>query len=154
MGETTYQNIVDLIEKNADRLTKRLMRDILSREETKSYQTLPEKEVYWRVYDVYSRLDSWLSKDKEKGEIRRHYTELGRQRYHENIPLSDLVMTLLLIKRHLWIFVMETQFFSSSFELTRALELNNKVVLFFDRVIYFAVLGYEEEMRKAVRKSG
>jgi len=67
MGDMIYQKLVDLIQDNADQLTKRLMRDILSREETKSYKTLPEKEVYWRVFDVYSRLDSWLSKDKEKG---------------------------------------------------------------------------------------
>lgn len=153
MSEMIYQKIVELIQVNADQLTKRLMRDILSREETKSYKTLPEKELYWRVYDVYSRLDSWLSKDRKKGEIKQHYTELGAQRYNENIPLSDLVMTLLLIKRHLWIFVMENQFFSSSFELSQALELNNKVVLFFDRAIYFAVMGYEEEMRKALKKA-
>lgn len=152
MSEMIYQKIVELIQNNADHLTKRLMRDILSREETRSYKTLPEKEVYWRVYDVYSRLDSWLSKDKEKGEIKKHYTDLGKQRFHENIPLSDLVMTLLLIKRHLWIFVMENQFFNSSFELSQALELNNKVVLFFDRVIYFAVMGYEDEMRKVLKK--
>ena len=152
MSEMIYQKIVELIQNNADHLTKRLMRDILTREETRSYKTLPEKEVYWRVYDVYSRLDSWLSKDKEKGEIKKHYTDLGKQRFHENIPLSDLVMTLLLIKRHLWIFVMENQFFNSSFELSQALELNNKVVLFFDRVIYFAVMGYEDEMRKILKK--
>jgi hypothetical protein len=152
MSEMIYQKIVELIQNNADHLTKRLMRDILTREETRSYKTLPEKEVYWRVYDVYSRLDSWLSKDKEKGEIKKHYTDLGKQRFHENIPLSDLVMTLLLIKRHLWIFVMENQFFNSSFELSQALELNNKVVLFFDRVIYFAVMGYEDEMRKVLKK--
>lgn len=154
MTEMIYQKIVELIQANADHLTKRLMRDILSREETRSYKTLPEKEVYWRVFDVYSRLDSWLSKDKEKGEIKQHYTKLGAQSYNEDIPLSDLVMMLLLIKRHLWIFVMENQFFSSSFELSQALELNNKVVLFFDRVIYFAVMGYEEEMRKSLKKAG
>ncbi|HOE74122.1 MAG TPA: hypothetical protein P5146_14405 [Desulfomonilia bacterium] len=153
MGDMIYQKLVDLIQDNADQLTKRLMRDILSREETKSYKTLPEKEVYWRVFDVYSRLDSWLSKDKEKGEIKLHYTELGKKRFHENIPLSDLVMTLLLIKRHLWIYVMENQFYDSSFELSRALELNNKVVLFFDRAIYFAVMGYEDEMRKSLNKA-
>ena len=67
---------------------------------------------------------------------------------------SRAFMMLLLIKRHLWIFVMENQFFSSSFELSQALELNNKVVLFFDRVIYFAVMGYEEEMRKSLKKAG
>ena len=148
-----YSRLIKLIEDNADELTNRVCKDLLTREETKSYRTLTQDLLRDRIYDVYSRLDSWLSKDKKKGEIKQHYTELGAQRYNENIPLSDLVMTLMLIKRHLWIFVMENQFFSSSFELSQALELNNKVVLFFDRVIYFAVMGYEEEMRKALKRA-
>jgi hypothetical protein len=54
----------------------------------------------------------------------------------------------MLIKRHLWLYVQEQQFFDSTYELYQALELNNKVVLFFDRVIYLVTMGYEDELRK------
>ena len=65
-----YQKLIKLIEDNADELTKRLMRDLLGREETKHYRNLSEDLVYERVFDVYSRLDSWLSKEKKIGDIR------------------------------------------------------------------------------------
>jgi len=105
------------------------------------------------VFDVYSRLDSWLEGNKVKGEVRDHYLKLGSQRYHEGIPLSDVVMALMLIKRHLWLYVMEQNFFDSSFQLMQALEFNNRVVLFFDRAIYFTTIGYEMEQAKSSGES-
>lgn len=142
------QKLIDLIEQHADELTRRLMKDLLSREETKHYRNLPEDRVYERVHDVYSRLDSWLSGHKAKTNIRKYYTELGRQRYREGIPCHEVMMAFMLIKRHLWLYVVENQIIDSSYECQRVLELNNRVILFFDRVIFFLTMGYEEELTK------
>jgi hypothetical protein len=142
------EKIIAMIKENAGMLTDRLCKDLLSREETKGYRKLDKDLVYERVYDVYSRLDSWLEGNKVKGEIRSHYLKLGSQRYHEGIPLSDVIMALMLIKRHLWLYVQELNFFDSSFQLMQALEFNNRVVLFFDRAIYFTAIGYEQESAK------
>jgi len=146
------EKLVALIMDNADELTQRLCKDLLNREETKGYKNLNKDIVYERVFDVYSRLDSWLLKDKVKGEIHSHYTKLGAKRFSEGIPLNEVVMALMLIKRHLWLFVLEKQFFDSSYEFHQALEFNNRVVLFFDRAIYFTTMGYEEELRKLINK--
>lgn len=148
------ETMISIIKDNADELTKRLCKDLLSREETRSYRNLDKDIVYERVYDVYSRLDSWLSKDKPKGEIQSHYIRLGEQRFKEGIPLAEVVMALMLIKRHLWLYTLEKHFFDTSFEFQQALEFNNRVVLFFDRAIYFTTMGYEKELRKAAEKAG
>jgi cell fate (sporulation/competence/biofilm development) regulator YlbF (YheA/YmcA/DUF963 family) len=144
-----YSKLIQLIEDNAEELTRRLCKDLLSREETKNYKKLSEDVVCERVYDVYSKLDKWLSKEKQdSGEVRKYYTELGKKRFKEGIPLHEVVMALMLIKRHLWLYVREKHFFDSTYECYQALEMNNKVVLFFDRAIYFTTMGYEEEMLK------
>ncbi len=142
--------LVGLIQDNAHELTSRLMKDLLSREETKTYASLPEKEVYKRAYEVYSKLGSWLHRDMSKDELKRHYTALGRTRFRENVPLEELVMALMLIKRHLWLYILEAQFFNSTFEIYQSLELNNSVVLFFDRAIYYSVMGFMEEMHAGI----
>ena len=147
------EKMVAMIKDNAEELTKRLCKDLLSREETKSYRKLNKDLVCDRVFDVYSRLDSWLVRDKTKGEVRTHYTKLGEKRFNEEIPLHEVVMALMLIKRHLWLFVLEKHFFDSSYEFQQALEFNNRVVLFFDRAIYFTTMGYEHALRKATGKS-
>ncbi|HPI93729.1 MAG TPA: hypothetical protein PLT09_02040 [Deltaproteobacteria bacterium] len=146
------EKIVDMIKENADTLTNRLCKDLLSREETKGYRALDKDIVYERVYDVYSRLDNWLAGNKKKGEVKEHYRKLGMTRFHEGIALSEVVMALMLIKRHLWLYVQETHFFDSSFQLMQALEFNNRVVLFFDRAIFFTCIGYQEEEQKCLGK--
>ncbi len=105
-----YSRLIKLIEDNANELTDRVYRDILTQEETKSYRTLPENVVRDRIFDVYSRLDSWLVKEKHTGEVQRSYTDLGRKRFKEGIPLHEVIMALMLIKRHLWLYVRESFF--------------------------------------------
>jgi hypothetical protein len=144
-----YLKLLQFIEDNADDLTRRICKDLLTRAETKGYRILSDERLSERVYDVCSKLGSWLGKDKHtRGEIRRIYTELGRKRYREGIPLHEVVLAFMLIKRHLWLYVQEKNFFGSTYELSQALELNNNVVFFFDRVIYFVTMGYEEALLK------
>lgn len=144
-----YSKLVKLIEDNQDELTKRSYNELLSREETLRYRNVPEDILKERISDVYSMLISWLNKERRADNIRKYYVDLGKRRYSEGIPLSEVIMAFMLLKRHLWLFIMEKQFFDSTYECYQALELNNKVVLFFDRIIYFSALGYEEELAKA-----
>jgi hypothetical protein len=144
-----YLELLQLIEDNADDLTRRICKDLLTRAETKGYRILSDERLSERVHDVCSKLGLWLGKDKyTRGEIRRIYTELGRKRYREGIPLHEVVLAFMLIKRHLWLYVQEKNFFDSTYELSQALELNNNVVFFFDRAIYFVTMGYEEALLK------
>ncbi|HOS98310.1 MAG TPA: hypothetical protein PLR71_03215 [Deltaproteobacteria bacterium] len=144
-----YFQMLDLIKDNANELTRRLCKELLEREETKGYRKISSDLLYDRVYDVYSKLSSWLgSDDHTTGEIRKVYTELGKKRFREGIDLNEVVLAFMLVKRNLWQFIQEKQFFENTYEFSQALELNNKVVLFFDRVIYFVTMGYEEELRK------
>ena len=144
-----YSRLIKLIEDNAGELTNRVCRDLLTREETKSFRTLSEDLVRDWIYGVYSRLDSWLGKKKHTCEVQKYYSDLGKKWFEEEIPLHEAVMTLMIIKRHLWLYVRENQFFDSTYECYQALEMNNKVVLFFDRAIYFTIIGYEEELTKS-----
>jgi hypothetical protein len=148
-GMMFYFQLLDLIKDNANELSRGLCKDLLSMEETKGYRKLSYEVIYERVFDVYNKLSSWLGTDDHTaGEIRKVYTELGKKRYREGISLHEVVLAFMLVKRHLWMFIQKKQFFESTYEFSQALELNNKVVLFFDRVIYFVTMGYEEELRK------
>jgi hypothetical protein len=61
-------------------------------------------------------------------------------------------MALILLKRYLWLEVLSEGFVSSNLELYQVLELNNRVVLYFDRAVYFTIAGYQEAMEVATRQ--
>jgi hypothetical protein len=66
-------------------------------------------------------------------------------------------MLLVLIKRHLWLHLLEEGVMTTNIEVYQALDVNNKVVLYFDRAIYFSLIGFRrarEESAKAKANAG
>lgn len=146
-----YLKIMEILKSDAEQLSRRVVNDLLERGETEYHKKYSEDLIYERVYDVYSTLSYWLDRARPKEEIYRHFREIGKKRFDDGIPLHEVIMFLMLIKRHLWLYLLEKHFFESSYELMKSLEMNNRVVLFFDRAILAASMGYEEELMKYVR---
>ncbi|MCK9230442.1 MAG: hypothetical protein M0Q23_05815 [Syntrophales bacterium] len=142
------RNMIDFIEQSGEELAKRLVEDLLTREETKHLRNLRQTRIYGQIYDVYGMLSSWLGGGKTKGKIVEHYVETGREKYNEGIPLSEVIMMLMLIKRHLWLFLIEKKFFAEYQGAEKVLEVNNRVVFFFDRIIWCVSVGYEREQKE------
>ncbi len=141
-----YLKIMEVLKSEAGMLTERVVRDLLERGETEYHKKFPEELMRERVFDVYSTLGYWLDRATPKQEIQKRFKELGKKRFDEGIPLHEVVMFLMLIKRHLWLYLLEKHFFETPYELMKALEMNNRIVLFFDRAILAATMGYEEEL--------
>ncbi len=132
--------LVDLIEDHADELTGRLVRNVREDPRTIGYRQFDDKELGARAREVYSHLGQWLGKTSE-GAVESEYFRLGEIRRAEGIPLSEVVMALLLVRRNLWQFV-ESQGADTCLELRQQLDLELLVVRFFDRAIFHTVLGY------------
>ncbi len=135
---------VKLIEDNADDLTKKWMTLVKTHPGTEKYKTYDEKELYGLAFNVYSRLGKWLSHETTKTEIAKHYTVLGANRKEKGFSLSEVIQALTITRRVLWFKVLEDGFIDNALDLRAALDLNNSVVQFFDRCIFFAAVGYEQ----------
>lgn len=139
------KRLVDLIERNADGLSKAWLKDVQGREDMPTYQFDDPDRLYERVYRVYSQLGKWISSPTTKQDIRAYYTVLGAERYREGFQVSEIVQALTLTRRHLWLKVLFEGLLDTALDLHGAMELNNSVVLFFDRAILYTVQGYEAE---------
>lgn len=143
--EFISDRLVKLIEKNANQLSSNWLNDVQKHPHTPTYHTYDEKILFNRAFDVYSRLSKWISKETSKEEIYKHYFALGRQRREEGFALSEFIQALIITRRHIWLKVMSEGFLDTALDMYKALELNNRVILFFDRAIHYAALGYESE---------
>jgi len=142
------QLLVELIEKNADSLATQWLKDVKKNPNTPYYHTFQEEPLFERARTMYKNLSGWLSLSSSKEETARFYREYGEKRFREGFPLPELIYSFILFRRHLWLFIMNSGFYDSAYELLRALELNNRVILFFDRGLHNMALGYEEAKRK------
>ena len=141
------QALVELIEKNADKIAKEWLTDVRKNALTPFYHTFDEDRLYQRATNMYKGLSQFLSVQTPKEQISKYYKKYGQDRCQEGFPLSELVYSFILFRRHLWLFILHSGFFDTAYELLRALELNNRVILFFDRGLVNLVKGYEECQR-------
>lgn len=137
------QKLVDLIERSAEELTRRYIEDVKKSLNLPTYKVFDENELFRRAFRVYSQLGKWISQEASKEEIKNYWKALGRQRREEGFPLSEIILSLSLLRRHLWLKVQADGLMDTVLDLYQAMELNNRVVTFFDRAIYYAAYGYE-----------
>lgn len=138
---------VRLIEENHQEIIEHFMNDILRNKKTVAYSKLDSHDVYEIGSRVYRELSRWIAKDLPKEEVKEYYTKLGRIRQKEGIPASDFFQALVLLKRHMWLFV-KRKLEDEMTDYKQAMEVSDRVVLFFDRAAYYMLIGYEEENRK------
>jgi len=134
--------LVRMIEEHADELTRALDEDLKSNLRTASYHRLSQETIRHRTYQVYTELGVWLN-SKAESDIESNFTELGKKREGEGVPLGDLVYALILTKYHLRDYIRDAGLGSSAVELYQVQELHRLLGSFFDRAIYYAVRGYE-----------
>jgi hypothetical protein len=139
------RKLIRLIEKNADALTRKWIDNVRSREELPTYRSYDERKLYKRAFSVYSQLGKWLSQDTTKADIARQYVALGKRRRQEGFALSEVIQALIITRRILWFKVQADGFLDDVINLRAGVDLNNSVVLFFDRAIYFVSKGFEKD---------
>jgi len=144
-----YNRFVKLIEEHHQAITERFMNDLLRNPDTAAYHNLDRQKIYEASDVVYRDLSKWITKDFPKSKIEEKYRKLGHDRFSQGVPASQVQKALTLQKRHLWLFVMD-KLYSDLTSYREAVELNNRVVLYFDRATFFMLQGYEEILKKEI----
>jgi hypothetical protein len=142
-------HLVRLIEGNADELAEGLVKKLRLSDRTTEFRNVPPEELQKGAREVYTNLGDWLL-TKTESDIELRYTQLGARRAAQGIPVAQLLWAVLLSKEHLFAFLQREGFAEGVVQLYGELELMQMLDQFFDRVLYYAVVGYEHvRMRRA-----
>ena len=143
--------LVRLIESHADALAAGLEEKVHSSEQVTHFRDISAIELRERVYEIYRHLGEWLL-GKNELDIEHRYREIGARRARQKVPLSEVVQAIVLTKENLWEFLKSEAVMDRAVEIMGELELLQMLEMFFDRAIYFAAVGYEEEIARATRE--
>lgn len=141
---------VKLIEENHEELTEIFMNDLLKHPETDAYRNSDRDEIYRFSDLVYKDLSVWISREFPKEKIEERYGKMGRERFEAGIPVEQVLKALVLQRRHIWLFVMN-KMYDEMTDYMEALELNNRVTLYFDRAMVAMVKGYMKMVNPQLR---
>lgn len=134
--------LVRLIETHSDALASGLLAKVQNSDCTRSYRHVPSEELKQRVYEIYRHLGDWLL-GKSEFDIEARYLEIGARRAHQQVPFSQLAMTIIFTKETLWEFLKKESALDRPTEVFGELEMLQLLDRFFDSAIYYAALGYE-----------
>lgn len=145
------RRLIQLIERDADVIAQRWLKEVQSSSLTPKYRYFTAEKLIERVKIVYSKLEYWLNPKTPKEEIEAYYTNMGKERFEEGFTLEEVIMALLLTKKHLWQHIVSEGLPTTSFELYQVLELNNEVVMYIDKAVYYTIVGYRKAEISAKR---
>jgi len=143
--------LVRLIESHADELAAGLESKVLASPEVGHFRSVPGHELRERVYEIYRHLGDWLL-GKNQQDIQHRYREIGARRAMQNVPLSEVIQAIALTKENLWDFLKSEAVVDRAVEIMGELELLQMLERFFDHAIYFAAVGYEQEVERRGRE--
>ena len=139
--------LVRLIETHADDLAHGLEERVQTNSQVAHFRNLPAHELKERVYEIYRHLGEWLL-GKNELDIEHRYREIGARRAGQKVPLSEVIQAIVLTKENLWEFLKSESVADRAVEIMGELELLQMLEMFFDRAIYYAAVGYEEQLER------
>jgi len=137
--------LVKLIETHSDGLARSLHKRYLEDPRCSAYVNVPQTEVTQRVYEVYRHLGEWLMA-KTEAEVEQRYLEIGAQRAEQDVPASQVVWMIWLVRENLCKYLQEHAELERPAEIFAEVELQEMLDQFFGQAIYYAALGHERAM--------
>jgi hypothetical protein len=140
--------LVKLIQEHAAELADKWLKDIRASAKTPTYHEFADKKLYTRAVEVYSTLEKWIADEADDKEIVEQYVTHGAERSAQGFKLSEVIQALILMRHHLWQKVLNDGLLDNTLDYYHATELYRKVVRYFDRAIFYTIVGYEGEILK------
>jgi hypothetical protein len=143
--------LVRLIEGHSEALAQGLAEQIRKSERTADFHKIPPKDLRLAATEVYRNLGEWLLQ-KTESDIESRFKAIAARRAAEGISLHQLAWALMLTRDHLWYFLRQQALPDNIVALHGELELEQLINQFFDRAIFYAILGYNEAVRQHAPK--
>jgi hypothetical protein len=141
--------LVRLIENHIEQLSRDLSEKVWNSPRCSDLSKVPASELQARTQEIYRNLSDWLlDMDKGEAQLERRYTELGSTRAQQGVAYSHFVWAIISTKEHVRDFVQREGLSESAMELHGELELLYLLGRFFDRVLYYAAVGFEQERNR------
>jgi len=147
MRRPIVDRMLDLCEYNAGQIAELWYADVSTSSRTPSYHSVPAQRAIVQTAAIYQNLKKlYFSATPYQAILeflkKKQYAELL---YDDNIPIHEAVYSLILMRRHIWLFSeLHAVYSDTAVEMHQALDSVNRVVLLFDYIIYILVQLHNE----------
>ncbi|MCF8230290.1 MAG: NUDIX hydrolase [Bacteroidales bacterium] len=142
-GDFLSDKLIRIVENNADVIAGRWMDDVRNNKSTPSYARANTRLYCEKNKEVIRQFGKWLGGCYSTKDIQDYYEQLGRERKQEGFALSEMISALSLTRKHIWEFALSQKMWNKTIDIYTTLELERRMMLFFDKASYYVSRGYE-----------
>jgi hypothetical protein len=136
--------LIEHMKGNAERMSEEVMQKIRNSERcSQLVLAVPAEQQKRSTLDIYRDLTAWLGTESDKT-IEQRYGSLGMLRAQQGVPFSNLYWAICIAHEHLWGYMQQECLLDEPVEFWGGVILLRSLTQFFDRALYFALLGYEK----------
>lgn len=129
---------------NAERMSGEVLQKIRNSERCRQLMlVVPAEDQERSTLGVYRDLTAWLGTESD-ATIEERYVSLGMRRAQQGVPFSNLYWGICIEHEHLWAYIQQECLLDEPVEFWGGVNLLRSLTQFFDRALYFALLGYEK----------
>ena len=149
--------LIELIEIHASRLATEVAQDLITNERTRGFRAVRQHDLEQRIFQLLNHLGNWIG-DPRSVKVQAEFTEWGRRRFDQGVPLNEIIYAVILLKQHLRRYIADNGLVDAAFprvesdyvlplHLHSLQALNGQVGQFFDVALYHLARGFEEQAR-------
>jgi hypothetical protein len=136
--------LVQHLKANADGMSERLLEKVRSSPRCSDLLLrVPAEEHKRYAIEIYHDLMEWLLAESDSI-IEHRYAELGMRRAQQGVPFSDMFWAVCTTREYLWEHIQQECLLDEPVEFWGGVMLLRSVNQFFDRALYFTILGYQK----------
>jgi hypothetical protein len=136
--------LVQHLKANADGMSERLLEKVRSSPRcSELLLRVPAEEHKRYAIEIYHDLMEWLLAESDSI-IEHRYAELGMRRAQQGVPFSHMFWAVCTTREYLWEHIQQECLLDEPVEFWGGVMLLRSVNQFFDRALYFTILGYQK----------
>ncbi len=137
--------LVSSISEHARQIGEEWLNVVTAHATTPSYAGSDRGLLLERAVSALSQFSRWLSGNEDDTEVVSFYRNLGAERQRLGFELPEVISSLSLLRRQIRIHAARQGVWKGAMDAYSAVELVQRIVLFFDRAMYHTVRGYLDE---------
>jgi len=136
--------LVQHMKANADRMSEELIHKIRNGDRcSELLRRVPAGEQKRYALEIHRDLTDWLAAEID-AIVESRYVDLGIQRAHQGVPLTDVFWAVCVAREYLWDYMQQECLMEEPVEFLGGVMLLHSLNRFFDRVLYFTLVGYQK----------
>jgi hypothetical protein len=145
--------LADLAEGHAEEIAQRWVKNVVKHPLTPYYHNRREDDLIPQAILFYRNFRPIFLDQKPQEAAETFFVNYARDRYSDGVPLHEAIYSLILMRRHLWLYAEFQAVFATAMEKHQAMESLNRTILVFDYALYYIAKQYSDLMNQEVSRA-